>query len=633
MILTLLLAAATTLFTLPDIEVTAEAPELQSSTYRLIYSITEEEIEALPAVSVNEILTYLPGIDVRTRGANGSQADINMRGGTFDQVMILINGVSITDPQTGHYTMNLPISTDIITKIEILEGTAVNLLGTSAFAGAINIITRPDTLSLTSSPTSPSSPSPYPIHSEGPSKVNRKSIESQSKVNASLVGGRWGLWDAALSGKWVLSKAWHVASAQYSQSTGYIPNTDYRLANLYYATSFYGVELQVGAQYKDAGANSFYSLASQDQYDATRTAFLTARYAHNWGRWGLEAQASYRANYDRYEWHRGTITNRHLNQTAAASIRAHYASSWGKTTLGIEARNENILSTGLGDTIATPQGIFPLGKNRFNVNYFAQQTVSIGIFSAALGAQGHYNTVSGNEWAGGLNLGLNFVKNGKIYLNANRSMRLPTFTDLYYHAGIQRGNISLVPEYAWLIDLGLQYTYKGLALRANGYYRFGRNIIDWQKQDDGLYYASNVTKLDAAGSEIAISYHYGYWLKKIEASYTYTKSFTEALDLSKSMYLDYLSHKFIFRLEHGIWKGFGACWTLSYSVREGAYTTSAGDVVPYTPVLLLNGSVFWANDHIRVALDCTNVTNTRYYCYGGIEQPGILPRASMKVTL
>ena len=102
---------------LPEVEVCAEAPELQSSTYRLIYSLTEEEIEALPAVSVNEILSYLPGIDVRTRGANGAQADINMRGGTFDQVMVLINGINISDPQTGHYSMNLPVSPDLITGI------------------------------------------------------------------------------------------------------------------------------------------------------------------------------------------------------------------------------------------------------------------------------------------------------------------------------------------------------------------------------------------------------------------------------------------------------------------------------------------------------------------------------------
>ena len=585
-----LIAQSEQVFTIPEVEVIADTPELQTASYRHIYTLSEEDIKALPAVSVNEIIAYLPGIDVRTRGANGVQADVNMRGGTFDQIKVFINGVNFSDPQTGHYTMNLPVDPSIIAKIEVSDG-------------AINIITRP----------SPSTKS--------------------DRYSAQVTGGRWGLWEAGLSGSWIRDQHWHVASAQYNQSSGYIDNTDYRLANLYYAMGFNGLELQVGAQYKDAGANSFYSLASQDQYDATRTAFLSARYRHEWGNWGLDAQASYRANYDRYEWHRGTATNKHLNQTAAASVKAYYTYAIGKTLLGIEVRNENILSTGLGDTLTTRQGPFTLGKNRMNINYFLRQSFQHEWFSASLGFNGNYNTLSGSHFAGGLNLSFAFVPDGKIYVNANRTLRLPTFTDLYYHAGIQRGNIHLNPESHWTFDVGIQYEYKGLSLRANGYYRLGQDVIDWQLADDQLYYATNIARLDAAGSELTIRYHYGYWLKRIEASYSYAHSFLNGVDLTKSMYLDYLSHKLSLRLEHGIYKGFGASWELSYQVREGSYTTPQGSLEPYQPTWLLDGTVYWANNFIRVALSATNMTNTTYYCYGGIRQPGILPRATIRVTL
>ena len=591
---------------LPEVEVCAEAPELQSSTYRLIYSLTEEEIEALPAVSVNEILSYLPGIDVRTRGANGAQADINMRGGTFDQVMVLINGINISDPQTGHYSMNLPVSPDLITGIEILEGTAVNLFGTNAFAGAINIITRPNvTDSL------------------------------RNTCSARLTGGRWGMLDAAFAGQWIRSYGWHVTSAQYSQSTGYQPNTDYRIANLYYGMNYKNLELQVGAQYKDAGANSFYSLASQDQFDATRTAFLSARYHRLWGSWGLDAQASYRANYDRYEWHRGTITNRHLTQTAAASVKGSYAFSWGTTTVGLEVRNEHIFSTALGDELSSPMGIFTKGKNRLHLNYFVQQTMHFGFFSAAAGLQGNWNTMSGSYLVGGVNMGFRFVPQGQIYVNVNRSLRLPTFTDLYYDAGIRKGNVDLKPEKAWTFDLGVRYGYKGLHVQATGYYRIGEDIIDWQKRsgDEILYYAENIPRLDAAGAEVTVGYRYGPWLKNIEVSYTYAHLFLNGVDLAQSMYLDYLSHKAVLRIEHAIYKGFGASWELSFSTREGAYTDMNQQLRSYAPLWLLDGSIYWEKESVRIALECTNMTNAHYYCYGGILQPGILPRATIRLTI
>lgn len=597
LLLLLPLASKSQSLSIPQVEVVADAPELQTAEYRHIYTLSEEDIAALPALSVNELLSYIPSLDVRTRGVNGVQADVQMRGGTSDQIKVYLNGVNISDPQTGHYTMNLPIDRSLISKIEVSDG-------------AINIITRPSV-----------------------THTKADSARHNDHYNAQVTGGRWGLWEAALSGQWVRDHHWHVASAQYSQSTGYISNTDYRIANLYYATGIKDVELQVGAQYKDAGANSFYSLASQDQYDATRTAFLSARYTHEWGHWGLDAQASYRANYDRYEWHRGTATNKHLNQTAAVGVKAYYTYSIGKTMVGIEARNENILSTNLGDSLSHPHDPFVLGKNRFNINYFAQQTFHYNFFTATLALNGNYNTLSGSHLAGGVNIAFAYAQTGKVYINANRDLRLPTFTDLYYHAGIQRGNIDLQPEKKWMFQVGTEYAYKGLQLRANAFYRLGQDIIDWQLADDALYYATNTDRLDAAGSEVTLSYHYGYWLKRIEASYSYAHTFLNGVDLSKSMYLDYLSHKLILRLEHGIYKGFGASWELSYQVREGAYTTAAGTQENYQPVWLLDGSIYWANSFLRVAVDCTNMTNAKYYCFGGIEQPGIFPRASIKVTL
>ena len=93
-----------------------------------------------PVHDLQDLLKFASAVDVRQRGNNGVQADISIRGSSFDQVLILLNGIQLNDPQTGHHNLNLPVSYDI-DRIEILEGPSARLYGPNAFAGAINIIT------------------------------------------------------------------------------------------------------------------------------------------------------------------------------------------------------------------------------------------------------------------------------------------------------------------------------------------------------------------------------------------------------------------------------------------------------------------------------------------------------------
>lgn len=629
-----------------EVLVVSHQAELQSEAFRLVSQISAEEIEGLPIQTVADILQYLPGLDVRTRGANGSQADVSMRGGTFDQVLVMINGVNLNDAQTGHYTLNLPISVSLIDHVEVLQGTSANIFGLNAFSGAINIVTK-------------------------------HSVEDDNCGGIRLSAGMNGFVNPEAYGSWKRSD-WQInASAEYSRADGYdapnpsekeqkaLSNSDFRLANLYLQTTFKGLDLQLGAQYKDAGAGMFYGFGSQDQFDATRTAFGSAKYAHRWGKWALEAQMAYRANYDRYEWHREQrlYGNFHFSQTAAASLKTAYSSKIGKTSFGLELRNENLHSTNLGDTI-NPAGQVPnvdgfnladvrvldlvKGKNRMNVNYFVEQAFYWNNLSASLGVSGNYNTMFGNNFAGGANVGYQFAPASSVYLNANRSLRLPTFTDLYYNAGNQLGNRDLKPEESWTLSLGAKYN-KTLAeagslhVEADWFYRWGKNIIDWVYTPEDTkrpYHAQNQQQVNSTGVEATVSYHLNDWLRLLSASYAYTYL---DLDLKEagSRYLDYLSHKLTLRLDHGIYVSkdtervgvLGASWALRYQKREGEYNDANGDVQSYAPVLLLDGSLFWENNRVRVSADCTNLTNRRYYDYGGLLQPGAWAKLTIQAKL
>ena len=629
---------------LQEVLVVSHKAEVNSEAYRLITQVSQAEIEALPIQTVADILQYLPGVDVRTRGANGAQADISMRGGTFDQVLVLLNGVPLSDFHTGHYALNIPVSTEMIERVEVLQGTSANLHG--AFSGAINIVTR-----------------------------NFPSLQGgdRGRLSLKLTAGMNGIVNPEVAASIQKDEALFNLSAEYSRAEGYYAprptekeatacrNSDFQLANIYFQTRWRGLDVQAGAQWKDAGLGMGYGFGSQDQFDATRTAFASGRYEHRWGAWRLDAQAAYRANYDRYEWHRDQrlYGNFHFAQTASAALSAHYASKIGTTSFGVSVRNENMHSTNLGDTI-NPDGQvpnvadFPLadvrvldlvkGGNRFHTNYYAEQTFYYAGLSASIGINGTYNTQFGHHLGGGANIGYEFKKAGTIYVNANRSLRMPTFTDLYYNAGNQLGNRNLKPEEAWLLSVG----YKGnlsptLSSREGGrfswavdwYYRWGKNIIDWvyvPTDTKRPFHAENQQQVNATGLELSLAYRLNEWLRCVSVDYAYTYL---DLDLKEagSRYLDYLSHKLAIHLEHGIYKGLGASWTVRFQKREGQYNNAEGEVADYQPVWLLDGSVYWQNQYLRVSADCTNMTNTRYYDYGGILQPGAWAKVSIKAKL
>ena len=588
------------------------ASRMQSSTepYRVVAQIPHEQIAALPVTNIADILAYLPSLDVRSRGVSQAQSDISLRGGTADQVLILLNGIPLMDAQTGHYAMNIPVTPALIERIEILQN--ASSITSGALTGAINIITRdPQTDS-------------YQL---------QLSAGTNSHLNPSFIGC-WKRDDARIN-----------AAVEYARSNGYyapapnskeseaLQNTDYQLVNIYFQTRWQGLDVQAGAQFKNAGLGTGYGYASTDQFDATRTAFFSARYMHPLtDAWTLTAQAAYRTQFDRYEWHRGTPLNRHWTHNAHAALQAQYTSSIGRTTFGATVQNEFIRSTNMGE------------HNRWQASMHANQHFYWQGLTASLGLAGHYNSWHGWYGSGDAHIGYTFLTSGYVGLSASRSLRMPTWTDLYYKAGVQRGSTSLKAEKAWQVALNAHYTWSwqnagSLSLSADIYHRWGQDIIDWNyNETDSLFYATNQNTVNTFGVEGGVEYRFNLWLRSVRISYAYTNLSTLNAKPSTSYYLDYLRHKLTFQINHGIYvwsRGtLGALWSLRWQQREGTYVDIYGTSGnPFQPVLLLDGSIYVETQHARISLDCTNMTNRHYYDYGGILMSGTHGRITITAIL
>lgn len=613
--------------TLNQIEVSFVRPQVGSEHLRVVSVISADDIKAIPAANVNELLENLPGLDVRTRGVGGVQADLSMRGSTFDQVVVLLNGVNITDPQTGHYSLDIPVDIQMIDRIEVLQGTSMSIFGLSAFAGAINIITG---------------------------------STARNNTTASISAGSYGFYNAALGASYGVGQWKLTGSASYNRSEGYMANSDYEFGNILLqaacADSLSGNwNIQLGGQLKNYGANVFYSLAYPNQYEQTRTILGSLSWERRFGQFGLEASIYNRTHFDHYELIRNyenapawyTFHNNHLTAVTAANIKGAWYSSIGKTTVGVELRNEGIISNVLGDSLSNPihvpaqdsATLYTMGKNRLNVNYFVEQTLHIRRFSASLGFSGNWNTMFAHNFAFGINAGYEYTRGGNIFASVNRSLRLPSFTDLYYKSAVLLSNPALKPETSLTTELGINYTGHGLTARLSAYYRVGQQIIDWVKHpDDEKWHSMNYSRVDAMGGEIALSYRLAPWLPKAELTYSFCHLDKNAGNLISKYALDYLRHKLTLAATFDLTHGFGTTWQLAYQQRNGQYTDAAATLHTYRPIWLLDGKIYWQNrpaataPAFRLYIGATNLTNRCYHDYGGILQPGIFAKGGITIT-
>ena len=114
-----------------------EIPLSQNS--KTVQVFTANQIRQSGVTHVVDLLQQIAGVDIKRRGAGATQADLNIRGGTFDQTLLLIDGIKLDDGQTGHHTLNFLPPPQMIERIEIVKGPGSRAYGQNAFTGAINI--------------------------------------------------------------------------------------------------------------------------------------------------------------------------------------------------------------------------------------------------------------------------------------------------------------------------------------------------------------------------------------------------------------------------------------------------------------------------------------------------------------
>lgn len=582
--------------------------------------ISSKEIERAPVQSIEDLLNYVAGVDILQRGPHGVQADISIRGGSFDQAAILLNGVNLTNPQTGHYSFDIPINLSDIERIEIVQGPSSLVFGASAFSGGINVITKKD---------------------------------RQSNAYAKVEAGMHELFGIETSGAYKAKTSVHRLSAGYKRSAGYIKNSDYNIFNLLWQSRFNinnsHIDIQAGMNDKEYGANTFYSAAFPNQYDDTRGIFASVKGETN-GKLKFIPQLYWSRHYDIYHLFRpGTpdipswykSPNYHRSDVYGANLNMQYASVLGITSFGGEFRNEGILSNNLGNPMERKSGEYDKRDNRSNISFFAEHNFVLDRLTLSIGGLYNYNTALANTPKPGgfypaVSLSIRASDRIKLYTSWSKATRMPTFTDLYYSAGKHRGFKGLTPEYTQSAEVGLRFSHNILTANANAFYTKGDNLIDWiLNSADNLYHAQNLASLSTYGAGLDANVNIYRWLgeqqpvESVQIGYQYMKqnSGDAKKDNPVSMYVfNYLRHKFTFNVQHRIVKGLTLSWNLRWQDRAGTYQKYIPDkkeeaTTPYTPFAILDVKADYTLTNTTFFINANNIFNTTHVDFGNIPQP------------
>ncbi|MEX2566741.1 MAG: TonB-dependent receptor [Cyclobacteriaceae bacterium] len=569
-----------------------EIPFSRSS--RNISIIHRKAIETTPARSLQEILAFTPGVDVRQRGVSGVQADIGIRGGSFEQTLMLVNGIKLSDPQTGHHMMNIPIPLVSIQRIDVLKGPASRIYGQNAYTGAINIITE---------------------------------LPEKMAAHASLYGGDFGMRGGSVQVALPINHYKQTISFSHDASEGHWHNSDYKVSNLYYEggidlNQYNSIKLMMAYANRDFGANGFYTSSFPDQWESVQTYLGALSHSFENNTTFINTRAYWRRNIDEFRLVRedpSFFQNNHNTDVLALELNGRYAFGMGTLGFGLEGRREAINSNNLGE------------RDRVLLGAFLEQRMEF-LEKGDLRAGIYANYYDEYDWKyfPGAEIGYQISPMIRAYANFGISFRIPTYTDLYYVGPTNIGNDQLEPEKARNYEAGIKITKNGLRAELVYFSRKTDNLIDWTRPNENSpWQPQNFNKVNFQGLETGFTYQFSsgnrsLTIQEISLSYNFVDANLVEQEGQESRYsLNALRHQFI----GGIQLDFKKNWELTIKSR---YL----ERMALDPYFLLDARIdFNRLKTLGFFAEVSNISNTDYIEAGTVQMPGRWFRAGISFTL
>lgn len=549
--------------------------------------------ESLAAESPQDFLRADSSVFLEERGGGGGQADLVLRGGSFEQTLVLLDGFRINDAQTSHHNLDLPVPMEAMDSIQVLEGAGSTLHGVDALSGVVDFLTA------------------APDHDSLFVRAGEGSFESNEET---LMGG-------ATRGRWS-----GRVTAERNFSTGFMTDRDYRnedASTENWIGSRLGIsDLLLATSDRSFGANQFYG--NYPSWERTKGWFGGARQELGSR---TEAAFAYRRHTDDFALFRddpAIYENNHIDGSWQGSLRRTENLPAGAVLLmGLEANGDSINSYNFsGGARSFALGIHARNRGAGYVDvdlHPAKRRWSLSAGAREEIFSGGAQAVFSPELAGSLRV----TGSLKLRASGGYGFRIPTYTDLYYSDPSTLGNAKLKPESAWSADAGADWAPSSkVTLSVTGFYSRQHDTIDYVKSATvpnmylpagcpaNIWCADNLNGLQFTGVEAAFT-----WIPKrsqmVRLAWTGLHGAQNALHGLESEYV------FNYPVEniHAEWR-----WALGHNFAIDNVVQLA-ERYQQTVYPVWNVEATHAAGRVQPYLRLTNLSNTGYQEITGVNMP------------
>ena len=462
--------------TLKEIIITSTRIELPfKKDSRTMTIINAETIQNSAATNVADLLQQVVGVDIRRRGTGGAQADLYIRGGGFDQTLLLIDGIKMDDAQTGHHSLNAALPIEVIERIEIIKGPAARVFGQNAFTGAINIVTK-------------------------------KQLKNPVAINAER--GSFGQTNASATIGKVYSNSEFIAHIGALTSDGYRNNSDYNNYNYFLKGTFnkkkQPIEMIATFFDKKFGAENFYTTnPTFNEYEETQNSLVGFSTTFQTEKFKIKPRIYWRRGQDIFLLRRNNpafYRNLHISNKVGVETNASYTSNMGITGFGVDVSRVSISSNNLGEHHRIMANVFLEHRFHFFDN---QLDITPGV------AITYFSDFKFHAFPG-IDVGYQLSESIKIYGNLGTTYRIPTYTDLFYRDPVTIGNPDLQPEEAFSQEIGMKFNRGNFSGSMAFFNRDATNLIDYIRPNTSqtIFTATNITEVNTKGFEFDANYNF-----------------------------------------------------------------------------------------------------------------------------
>jgi iron complex outermembrane receptor protein len=573
------------------------------------------EAKTLTLESPQDLLRQDSSIFLEQRGAGGGQADLVLRGGTFEQTLVLLNGFRIDDSQTAHHNLDLPVALDAMDSIEVLHGAGSTLHGEDALSGVVDFLTA--------------APSAFSLRlraGEGSFGSNEESLL------AAMARKRWSVRLTANRN----SSTGFMADPSYSGTCNLLQlyrdcqnDRDYRNKDSSletWASSRLGLtDLLLAASDRAFGANQFYGL--YNSWERTKGWFASGRQelgGHTVAAFG------YRRHTDEFALFRNdplAYENNHTDGSWQASLRHTFPiKSTSVLLFGLESDGDSIRSYNLGqnnlgqEVLSSALGLHARNRGAGYADIDLRPAKRRWKLSAGIREElfsGGTRSVLAPHLAGSFRL----TDSLKLRASGGYGFRIPTYTDLYYSDPTTDGNPRLKPESAWSGEGGVDWIPSSrLSFSATGFYSRQHDTFDYVRASPASpWSAANLGGLRFLG---------------VESSLTWAPAKTQTIRLAWTGLAGAQASLHGLQSEYALnypVQNIHAEWTASLG-RYLSITNGARIAKPYqqpgiapwnaNPYPVWDASVVHDSGKLRPYLRLGNLSNTGYQEINGVAMPG-----------